>query len=134
MNEAAAPSQSARLFFTFLTARLVYGLVFLVSAMRKSPVPWYLPLERRFVFASRPEGLGMDWYGRSALAFLAAVLVGAGVYVFAKQAKWLTKPSAVMAVARAGGLVLLVDFLYFGWVLMNQTPAPWPLPVWYCPR
>jgi hypothetical protein len=134
MSEAAAPSQSARLFFTFLTARLVYGLVFLVSAMRKSPVPWYLPLERRFVFASRPEGLGMDWYGRSALAFLAAVLVGAGVYVLAKQAKWLAKPSAVMAVARAGGLVLLVDFLYFGWVLMNQTPAPWPLPVWYCPR
>jgi hypothetical protein len=137
MNERAAlpnPSPSARLFLTFLAARLAYGLTFLVSAARKSPVPWYLPLERRFVLASAPDGFGIDWYGRTALGLVAAIGVGALVYVFSKRASFLAKPSAVLAVARAGGLVLLVDFVYFGWALMTQTPAPWPVPPWYCPR
>jgi hypothetical protein len=134
MSEQTRPSPSARLFLAFLAARLAYGLAFLVSAARKSPVPWYLPLERRFVLASRPAGLGMDWYGRSALALAAAIVVGVIVYSWAKRAAFLAKPSAVLAVARAGGLVLLVDFVYFGWALMNQTPTPWPLPSWYCPR
>ena len=135
MNERAAnPSPSARLFLAFLAARLAYGLAFLVSAARKSPVPWYLPLERRFVLSSRPAGLGMDWYGRTALGLVFAIAAGVVVYVLARRARFLARPSAVMAVARAGGLVLLVDFVYFGWALMTQTPEPWPLPSWYCPR
>ncbi|MDC3957267.1 hypothetical protein [Polyangium jinanense] len=134
MSETKSPSPSARLFLAFLAARLAYGLAFLVSAARKSPVPWYLPLERRFVFASRPAGLGMDWYGRTAVGLVFALAAGAAVYVLAQRARWLSRPSAVMAVARAGGLVLLVDFVYFGWALMTQTPNPWPLPSWYCPR
>jgi hypothetical protein len=35
--------------------------------------------------------------------------------------------------ARAGGLVLLVDFAYFGWTMTHQTPAPLPIPGWTCP-
>jgi len=128
------PSPSARIFVAFLAARLAYGLTFLVSALRKSPVPWYLPLEHRFVLASRPAGLGMDWYGRSALAFVAAVLGGGVAYGLSRKAAWLAKPEVVLSVARAGGLVLILDFVYFGWALMNQTPHPWPIPAWYCPR
>lgn len=128
------PSSAARLFVAFLAARLAYGLVFLTSALRKSPVAWYMPLERRFVWASRPDGLGMDWYGRTALAFAAALVVGGLAYGLSKKSSWLAKPDVVLSVARAGGLVLLVDFVYFGWALMNQTPNPWPLPAWYCPR
>lgn len=134
MSELREPSASSRLFLAFLAARLAYGLAFLASVLRKSAVPWYLPLERRFVWTVRPEGLGMDWYGRTALGLGAAILVGALVYALSRRARWLARPSAVMAVARAGGLVLLVDFVYFGWALMTQTPAPWPLPSWYCPR
>ena len=88
MNEAAKPSPSARLFLAFLAARLAYGLAFLVSAARKSPVPWYLPIERRFVLASQPEGLGMDWYGRTALGLVFALLAGVAVYVLARRARW----------------------------------------------
>ncbi|MBK9261818.1 MAG: hypothetical protein IPM54_18700 [Polyangiaceae bacterium] len=128
------PSPSARLFVAFLAARLAYGLAFLVSAMRKSPVPWYMPLERRFVFASRPEGLGMDWYGRTALGLFAALAVGLLAYGLSGRSTWLSKPNVVLSVARAGGLVLVLDFVYFGWALMTQTPDPWPLPAWYCPR
>lgn len=128
------PSSSARLFVGFLAARLTYGLVFLASAMRKSPVPWYLPLEHRFVWASRPDGLGMDWYGRSALAFVVALFIGGLTYGLSRKSGWLAKPDVVLSVARAGGLVLILDFVYFGWALMHQTPNPWPIPPWYCPR
>lgn len=128
------PSPSARLFVAFLAARLAYGLAFLVSAMRKSPVPWYLPLERRFVLASRPNGLGMDWYGRSALALIAAIVIGLLAYGLSKRSDWLAKPNSLLSIARAGGLVLILDFVYFGWALMTRTPDPWPIPTWYCPR
>lgn len=128
------PSLSIRLFLAFLAARLAYGLVFLTSALRKSPVPWYLPLEHRFVWASRPDGLGMDWYGRTALSLFAALLAFALVLRLSRIAVWLAKPSVVVAIARAGALVLLLDFVYFGWALMNQTPNPWPLPAGYEPR
>lgn len=128
------PSLSIRLFLAFLAARLAYGLAFLASALRQSPVPWYLPLEHRFVWASRPDGLGMDWYGRSALSLLAALLAFALVFRLSRIAVWLAKPSVVEAIARAGALVLLLDFVYFGWALMNQTPNPWPLPAGYEPR
>jgi hypothetical protein len=137
MSEGRAASPAVRLFLAFLSARLGFGLAFLVSAARRTPVPWYLPVEHRFVFASRPEGLGMDWYGRTALGLLVALVAGVGAYVLARRGRvgaWLGRRSVVMAVARAGGLVLLVDFLYFGWVLMHQTAAPWPLPAWYCAR
>ena len=43
-------------------------------------------------------------------------------------ARALAKPENVLAAARGGALILLVDFAYFGWVLMHQTPAPLPLP------
>lgn len=137
MSEEKVASPAARLFLAFLSARLAFGLSFLVSAARKSPVPWYLPLEHRFVIASQKPGLGMDWYGRTALGLGFALVAGVGAYMLARQGRvgaWLGKRSVVMAVARAGGLVLLVDFLYFGWALMHQTPAPWPVPGWYCPR
>jgi hypothetical protein len=139
MSASASPSEptpSARLFLAFLGARLAFGLAFLVSAARKSPVPWYLPLERRFVIASESPGLAMDWYGRTALGLGAALVVGVAAFVVARRGPvgaWLARPTSVLAVAHAGGLVLLVDFVYFGWALMNQTPGPWPLPSWYCP-
>lgn len=138
MNEGQTleqqPSLSIRLFLSFLAARLTYGLVFLTSALRQSPVPWYLPLEHRFVWASRPDGLGMDWYGRTVLSLLAALLAFVLVLRLSRVTVWLSKPSVVVAIARAGALVLLLDFVYFGWALMNQTPHPWPLPAGYEPR
>lgn len=128
------PSLAVRLFVAFLVARLAYGLAFLISVLRKTPVVWYMPVDHRFVWASKLDGLGMDWYGRTALAFVVAFVLGGLAYVMSKKMSWLAKPSVVLSVARFGGLVLLLDFVYFGWALMNQTPNPWPIPAWYCPR
>jgi hypothetical protein len=80
-------------------SRLVYGLTFLVSAMRKSPVPWYLPLEHRFVWASRADGLDMDWC--TAPGFVSALRVGLLGYGLSMRADWLAKPDVVLSIARA---------------------------------
>jgi len=37
-------------------------------------------------------------------------------------ARVIAKPGVLVAIARAGGLVLLVDFVYFGWAMTHQTP------------
>jgi hypothetical protein len=126
-------SASARVLFALLAARAAFGLAYLVGSLRASPIPWYYPLERRWVFEGAPTGFAMAWYGRTA----AASIAGAAAFLLAwvatvnantKLARALTKPSAVLALARAVGLMMLVDFAYFGWVLTHQTPDPLPLP------
>lgn len=132
MNEsAAAPSTSARLLFALLASRAAFGLAYLVGSARASPIPWYYPLERRWAFESAPTGLAMAWYGRTAaacLAGLAAFFVAWLVATRGPLARSLARPETVVGVARAVGLIMLIDFAYFGWILMHQTPEPIPLP------
>jgi hypothetical protein len=128
----SAPSASARLLFAFLAARGAFGLAYLIGSIRRSPIPWYYPLERRWGFGSQPAGFAMEWYGRTAVALLFAAVAFAVAWALAARsplARLLARPSAVVAVARAVGLIMLVDFAYFGWILMHQTPVPLPLPL-----
>lgn len=125
------PTPTARLFSAILAARIAFGLAYLAGSIRRSPVPWYYPLERRWAFESSPSGFAMEWYGRTASAILAATVAFALLWFFSAQgpiARALARPQNILAAARAGGFILLVDFTYFGWVLMHQTPAPLPLP------
>ena len=139
MTALRAPSSSARLFVAFLAARAAFGAAYLASVLGRWPVPWYLPLEHRFaVAASRPPAvLAMDWFGRTAFALACALVFGLAAFALAARgplARALVRPGFVKSLAHAGALVLVVDFAYFGWALMHQTPAPLPLPAWYCPR
>lgn len=139
MSAALAPSSSARLFVAFLAARAAFGAAYLASAIGRWPVPWYLPLEHRFVLsAPRPAAvLAMDWFGRTAFALACAIVLGVVSFALAARgpmARALVRPGFVKSLAHAGALVLIVDFAYFGWTLTHQTPAPLPLPAWYCPR
>lgn len=132
-----APSPSVRLLLGFLAARAAFGLAYLIGSIRRTPIPWYYPLERRFAFESQPAGFAMEWFGRTASALLAAAVAFGLVWALSGRGwpgRALSKPSTVLATARAGGLILLVDFAYFGWVLLHQTPAPLPLPGAWCPR
>jgi len=58
--------------------------------------------------------------------------VGGGLTFLASRrgplARALARASIVVAIAHAGGLVLLVDFVYFGWTLTHDTPKPWAEP------
>jgi hypothetical protein len=132
-----APSLSVRVFLAFLVARGAFGLYFLSSTLRQSPLPWYHPLGRRWTFESQPSGFAMGWFGQTALSLGCAVVFGGLTWLVTSRgalASWLSRAPVVLGIARAGGLILLVDFAYFGWALMHQTPAPLPLPAWYCPR
>lgn len=131
---------AARVFTAFLVARAAFGLAFLAQSLGRLPVLLYFPLERRFAIGVPGEagaGLGMAWFGATAFALGAAVVCGA-IGWFAsghgRIARALGRPGVVLAIARAGGLILLVDFVYFGWTLTHQTAAPLPIPAWYCPR
>lgn len=127
-----APGTTARLFTSLLAARVAFGLAYLIGSARRSPIPLYYPIERRWTFFERlPEGLAMEWYGRTAVALLIGLVALAAMWIASSRgpvARALAKPENVLAAARGGALILLVDFAYFGWVLMHQTPAPLPLP------
>lgn len=130
----SALSPSVRLLFAFLAARGAFGLSYLVGSLRRSPIPWYYPTERRWAFESVPSGFAMEWYGRTSAALLFAALAFAIAWHLTSRgalARALARPSLVLGVARGVGLIVLVDFAYFGWILMNQTPEPLPLPPGY---
>lgn len=131
--ETSAPTPSTRLLFGLLAARAAFGLTYLIGSLRRSPIPWYYPLERRWAFESAPVGLGMEWFGRTGSALLFAGVAFAIAWIASARgtgllARALARPSMVVGVARAVGLMMLVDFTYFGWILLHQTPKPIPLP------
>lgn len=124
-----APRTAVRLFAAFLVARAVYGLAYLGTSIAKWPIPWYFPLERRWEIASRPDGFAMGWYGATLAAMVLSALGFVVIWVASARgpiARALARTAIVLAIARAGGLVLLVDYVYFGWTLTHQTPHPLP--------
>jgi hypothetical protein len=125
-----APS-GARVVVAFLAGRTAFGLAHLAGAAQNWPIPWYLPLERAFLFGPRPARFAMEWYGRSLASLgVAAIVVGA-LWLLSRQgplARALQKKAFVLSLARAAALALIVDFAYFGWVFMAQPAVPLPLP------
>jgi hypothetical protein len=124
-------SPGARVVVAFLAGRTAFGLAHLAGAARNWPIPWYLPLERAFVFGPRPEGFAMEWYGRSLASFAVASAVTAAVWFFSARgplSRALQKKALVVSVAQAAALALLVDFAYFAWVFATLAPEPLPLP------
>lgn len=77
----------------------VYGFS-LVSAL---PLPWYLPMERRWVFGVSAPGLGMDWYGRTAWSVVAAV---GGAGLAALGGRWLADGTTRRMAGVVGGWAL----------------------------
>jgi hypothetical protein len=114
-------------------ATVAFAVSYMVPAVVPVAVPWYYPLERRWALEVEPTGMAMDWYGRTLLSAVAAIvahLLGWGVARalrrplvrgFALWAAW-----AATAVAFAMAL--------FTWQLLHRTPTPAPLPSWYQPR
>jgi len=131
MSAIRAAGASVRLFASLLTARAVFGAWYLASSLGRWTIPWYYPLARTWRWSSEPEGFAMDWYGRTGLALLAAAFAAGGMWLASGRpvvSRWLARPAAVLAIAHAGAMILVVDYVYFGWVMMHQTPAPLPLP------
>jgi hypothetical protein len=122
--------KAARVFATLLVARAVYGVVYLAATAGRWPLYWYYPLERRWAFEAAPSGFAMGWFGTTALGLVAAAAAAALVWIVSAKGRISTaiaRPETILAIARAGGMILLVDFVYFGWTLTHQTPSPLPL-------
>ncbi len=134
MSAQAPPAVAVRVFAAFLVARAIFGLTYIAAAVGRLPVFWYYPLAHTWELGRAPHGPAMGWFGLTAAA-LAAAAVGGGLTFLAGArgplARALARASVVLAIAHAGGLVLLVDFAYFGWTLTHQTPQPWEEPA--CP-
>jgi hypothetical protein len=130
MSDAKAAPTSAtatRVFAALLAARAIFGLVYIAVAVGRLPILWYHPLERSWELAGRPSGFAMGWYGTTLAALLAAALGGGITFVAGARrplSRALAKGAVILALARAGGMILLVDFVYFGWTLTHQTPKP----------
>jgi len=122
--------KAARVFAALLVARAVYGVVYLAATAGRWPRFWYYPLERRWAFEATPRGLAMGWFGTTALAIVAAAAAAAMVWLVSAKCRLsraIARPETILAIARAGAMILLVDFVYFGWTLTHQTPSPLPL-------
>jgi hypothetical protein len=125
-------SLAARVFFAFLVARAAFGLVFLGVSLGRWRIFWYYPLERRWSFEAAPQGLAMAWFGATGASLVAAAVAGGAAYLASRRGalgRAVDAPRFLAAIARAGALVLAVDFAYFGWRMMTQTPVPLELPV-----
>lgn len=127
----------ARTMLGFAIGRAVFGLLFLVSLAQHWAMPWYLPIERRWVFAASVHGVGMDWYGRSGVSLLGGLVAGLCAYAvggWARAAAILSRPSVVVGISRLGGTMLLFDVMFYSLSLLTRDIDPIPLPSWYCPR
>jgi hypothetical protein len=132
---AARPPVAVRVFAAFLVARAIFGMTYIGAALERLPVVWYYPLDHTWELSRRPHGPAMGWYGLTAAALIAAAAGGALTFlasVLGPLARALARASVVVAIAHAGGLVLLVDFVYFGWTLTHEAPQPWAEPS--CPQ
>ena len=128
--------KAARVFAMLLVARAVYGAVYLAATAGRWPLFWYYPLERRWAFEATPDGFAMGWFGTTALALVAAAVSAALLWLASARgrlARAIARPEIILAIARAGGMILLVDFVYFGWTLTHQTPHPLPIPAEQAP-
>jgi hypothetical protein len=128
--------KAARVFAMLLVARGVYGAIYLAATAGRWPLFWYYPLERRWAFEATPKGFAMGWFGTTALALVAAAVSAALVWLASSRgrfSRWIARPEIILAIARAGGMILLVDFVYFGWTLTHQTPRPLPIPAELAP-
>ena len=138
MIAAAPPVASVfRIFVAFVVARASFGLAYLAASAGHWSVFWYYPLAHRWAFEVHPDGLAMAWFGTTALGFAAAIAGGSLTWFASARrpvGRVLSRPGVALSIARAGGLVLLIDFAYFGWTLTHQPVEPLPLPAWYCPR
>jgi hypothetical protein len=110
--------------FSALGFALAFAASWFLAAITQVPLLWYLPLERRFTFATSVSGVGMDYYGRWLLA-LAAGCVGplAGRWLpRPAPARWLTTAAVWIA-----GVVALTFALELA-LLVHRHAAPLELP------
>lgn len=114
-------------------AAIVFALAFVYPAYADQALPWYYPLERRWAWELRPDGLAMEFYGRTFLALVLSAPAGLIAYAIGRRVGRLPPRAADLLTAWVVTLTLLA-MLFYAWELYSRRPVPEPLPPWYVPR
>lgn len=122
------------LYVAMCLGTIAFAIAFVFPQLTEQSVAWYFPLERRWSFEVRPQGLAIDFYGRLAQALVAwSVAVIVTVAIARRITRPLSERMAGLLAAWALTLTLLV-ILYFAWTLLFRIPTPSPIPDWYRAR
>lgn len=109
---------------------LGYLLFYCLSTVVPTPVPWYLPLEHRFAFGVRVDGLAADFYGR----VLSCLIAGGVGYAMARVLARRATPAWLNTVGAWCLSVFVFTAALYIYLLIGRHSQPAPLPHDYVPR
>lgn len=112
---------------------VAFSGAFLVMGLVPMPLLWYHPLERGWALEVRPKTLGMDFYGRTLYATVAAALAFFATQPLAKRVVSVSRERVWLWLAYALAFTALAMSL-IGYQLWPRPPQPLPIPAWYQPR
>lgn len=120
-------------FVGLAVAAITFAANFAWPAFQKVRVLWYYPLERRWAFQVAPDGLAMDWYGRTLASGVVAIAAYLVARAIASRLKPLGPRGRTLWTAWMVTAVVLCMAL-FTHQLATRRPVPSPLPSWYVPK
>lgn len=121
------------LFVALCLGTVAFAIAFVYPQIAEQAVALYYPLEHRWSFEARPQGLAIDFYGRLGQAMAAWALAVIISLAIARRFKSLSERTAGLLIAWAITFTVLV-IMYYAWTLYFRHPTPAPIPDWYRPR
>ncbi|CAN5780327.1 hypothetical protein BH11MYX2_BH11MYX2_14700 [soil metagenome] len=122
------------LYVAMCIGAIAFCIAFVLPYFVTQPVAWYLPIDRAWEMTVKPNGLGIDFYGRCAQGLVGwAIAVMASLAITKRIKADLSPRMAGLLAAWALGMIVLC-IMYFTWTLVFRVPSPAPLPTWYIPR
>ena len=115
------------------TAAMVFCWSFSFFLLHPVPTLLYFPLEHRWGFDGTPQGLAMDWYGRTLASLLLSAVGGTLAWVLMRRR---SPVSPEIQDGWLGATVVSLVFVVLVIVVttLNRHLVPEPLPPWYLPK
>lgn len=107
-----------------------FGAAFLVMGLVPMRLFWYHPLEHRWLLEMRPQGLAMDFYGRTLYASMAAVVAALVARALATRVAQPSRDRLWLWLSYGLVFVFLAMAL-MGYQLWPRPALPLPIPAWY---
>lgn len=112
-------------------ASAAFGAAFFLTSTLDVPLLWFDPVLGQASFGHRPSPVAIDWFGRTLLSSMAALIVfGAALFVANRRD---ASAFARMAIGWSCATFVLAASLYAAG-LYGRRAEPEPLPSWYQPR
>ena len=121
------------LYVALCLGTVAFAIGFVYPQLAGQAVAQYFPVEHRWSFESRPEGLAIDFYGRLGQGLVAWAIGVIASLAIARRFKSLSERTAGLLAAWAITFTVLV-ILYYAWTLVFRHPTPAAIPDWYRPR